>query len=111
MNATLNRADSAAIRMSLPRVNASPPPDAAPFTAAMIGCGCRRKRGIRSAMYCCTFIPACGRPSPSLSGIATPSLRSSPAQNDGPAPVSTITRQSRSAASDSSVPCRPERSA
>ncbi len=39
MNATLNRADAAAMRMSLPSVSASPPPEAAPLTAAMIGCG------------------------------------------------------------------------
>ena len=81
MNATLNRADCAAMRMSLPSVSASPPPDAAPFTAAMIGCGCDRMSGTRSAMYFCTFMPACGRPSPSRSGSRTPSARSSPAQN------------------------------
>ena len=99
MNATLNRADAAAMRMSEPSVSASPPPDADPFTAAMIGWGCERISGMRFAMYCWTRIPAFAGPMPARSGSFTPSARSSPAQNPGPAPVSTITRHARSSRS------------
>ena len=52
----------AAMRMSLPSASASPPPDAAPLTAAMIGCGCAAHQRDQAAMYCCTRMPACGRP-------------------------------------------------
>ena len=47
MNATLKRALAAAMRTSLASASASPPPDAAPFTAAMIGCGTERIFGTR----------------------------------------------------------------
>ena len=103
MNATLKRALAAAMRMSEPSVSASPPPDAAPLTAEMIGCGCERISGIRFAMYCCTRMPALAGPRPARSGSFTPSARSRPAQNPLPAPVSTITRQVRSSRSESSA--------
>ena len=60
-NATLKRALVAAMRTSLPSASASPPPDAAPLTAAMIGCGSDRIFGTRPAINFCTVMPALAR--------------------------------------------------
>jgi hypothetical protein len=111
MNATLKRADAAAIRTSLASASASPPPEAAPFTAEITGCGSDRIFGTRPAINFCTVMPACARPMPWVEGGLAPSPRSSPAQKPRPAPVSTITRQLRSAASSSNASCSPRTSA
>ena len=103
MNATLKRALAAATRTSLASASASPPPDAAPFTAAMIGCGTERIFGTSPAISFCTVMPAWARPIDCVAGGLAPSLRSSPAQNPRPEPVSTITRQLRSASHSSSA--------
>ena len=42
MKAAFMRADCAAMRMSLARAKAKPPPQAAPWIRLMIGCGQRR---------------------------------------------------------------------
>ncbi len=49
--ATLNRAEAPAMRMSLARARANPPPAAAPLTAAITGCGMARRRGTKAAMW------------------------------------------------------------
>ena len=59
MKATLKRADAAAIRTSDARASASPPPDAAPLTAAMTGWRSPRSRGTSVAICCWPAIPAC----------------------------------------------------
>ena len=96
-NATLKRADSEAMRMSLPRASASPPPAAGPFTAAITGWRSRPQvrdeRGdVLLARQACLG-PARARRTP---GAEPAPFRSSPAQNPRPAPVITITRHSRS---------------
>src|SRR3954462_9441581 len=78
MNATLNRADCAAIRTSLAIASARPPPDAAPLTAAITGCGTERMRGTRPAINFCTVMPAWTRPMSAEVGGLAPSVRSSP---------------------------------
>ncbi|CAB4571131.1 unannotated protein [freshwater metagenome] len=57
INAALNRAEVAAIRISDPRTSAKPPPEAGPFTAAITGCGSDLRCGIRDAMCFCTAKP------------------------------------------------------
>ncbi len=57
MNATMNRAEWVANLMSEPSTRASPPPAAGPLTAAMMGWGSARIRGMRPAMRFCTAIP------------------------------------------------------
>ena len=63
--ATLKRADEAAMRMSLARARARPPPAAGPFTAAITGWGRERNRGTSAAM--CVWVakvaPTRSRPS------------------------------------------------
>ena len=66
MNAALNLAERAAMRMSLPSTRANPPPAAGPFTAAITGCGSERRCGISRAMCFCTANPAWVRPKPSV---------------------------------------------
>ena len=73
MNATLNRADVAAMRTSLASASASPPPDAAPLTAEMIGCGIDRIFGTSPAIIFCTVMPACARPIVRARGGLAPS--------------------------------------
>lgn len=63
-NATLNRADSAATRTSDASARASPPPDAAPFTAAITGWRSDRSFGTSDAMCRWTRMPACTLPAP-----------------------------------------------
>ena len=70
MNAALNFAERAAMRMSLPSTRAKPPPAAAPLTAAITGWGSERRCGISAAMCFCTANPACVRPKPSVFGAA-----------------------------------------
>ena len=53
MKAAFMRADSPAMRTSEASASAKPPPDAAPCTAAMIGCGARRISITSSAMWRC----------------------------------------------------------
>ena len=66
--ATLNRADVAAIRMSLARARARPPPAAGPFTAAITGWGSPRSRGTSAAMSVWVANVASTRPRPSDPG-------------------------------------------
>src|SRR6266540_3564589 len=105
-NATLNRADCAAMRMSDPRARANPPPAAGPFTAAITGWRSERRCGIGVAMCSWGVSPACGRPSPSPPGGAPAPFRSSPEQKPRPAPVTITTRQPRSASTPSSAMCK-----
>ena len=58
MNAAFMRADSPARRTSAPSASANPPPEAAPCTQAMIGCGARRISRTSSAMRRCARNPA-----------------------------------------------------
>ena len=92
-NATLKRAVAAAMRTSLASASARPPPDAAPFTAAMIGWGIDRILGTSPAISFCTVMPGLD-PTHVLRRrrVRLPRPRSRPAQNPRPAPVSTITR-------------------
>ena len=60
MNAALNFAEAAAIRMSEASASANPPPDAGPLTAATTGCRKLRSLGTRAAMACWTCSRDCG---------------------------------------------------
>ena len=92
MKAAFIRAFGVAIRTSEARARAKPPPAAAPFTHATMGCGQRRIAMTISLISRWRVSPApierdpCGSPR---------SFRSSPAQNASPAPCSTTTRTSR----------------
>ena len=68
--ATLKRAEVEAMRMSLARANARPPPAAGPLTAAMTGWGSDRSRGTSAAMCVWVAKPVSTRPRPSAAGGA-----------------------------------------
>ena len=68
MNAALNLALRAAMRMSDPSTKANPPPAAGPLTAAITGCGSERRCGMTLAMNRCTAKPRCVGPMCSLCG-------------------------------------------
>ena len=98
MPAARNRADSAAIRMSAPRLRHMPPPIAGPFTAAITGWGIDRRASTRSDRYSMALTAMPDSPSPSIPGGMPESSRSAPAQNPRPVPVSTTTQVLLSAA-------------
>ena len=82
-----------AIRTSEASARAKPPPAAAPFTQAMIGCGQRRM-----AMTISLISPLAGQAGAdrAVGACGSPrSFRSRPAQKALPAPCSTTTRTSR----------------
>ena len=96
MKAQFIRADLVAMRMSAASASAKPPPAAAPCTSAMIGCGQRRISITMSAIRRCESsdsVTPGGSCCPARRFIAC--LRSSPAQNEAPAPFSTTTRVER----------------
>ena len=99
-----NRADSAAMRMSMGRVRVAPMPTAGPLTAAITG--------LRSAANGSDATPPASRGTPPMSSLRGPGgrsrvrrsanvpgppPRSAPAQKARPAPVTTTTRTASSA--------------
>src|SRR5437773_2670723 len=98
MKAAFMRADSPAMRTSAARARAKPPPHAAPWTAAMMGCGARRISITISLIVRWARRPSGteARPAP---GSAAWAFRSRPAQKARPAPRMTTTRVSASSAS------------
>src|ERR1700677_4572767 len=101
--ATLKRAVLLAMRMSLARARARPPPAAGPLTAAITGWGSERKRGTSEAMWVWVAKVVPTRSRSSAPGALPYPARSSPAQKPRPAPVRTTTRQARSTAMSASA--------
>ena len=93
--------------MSLARASASPPPDAAPLTAAMTDRAHRAHPGHQVGDRLLGGQPGLGRPRPRAGSGVAPCLRSSPAQKPAPAPVSTTTRHAGRACSAANVSCSP----
>src|SRR5947208_2400540 len=105
MNATLNRALSAATRTSHASASAKPPPVAGPFTAAITGFD-RPRSWVTSDAMCCWARIAAGGPPPTSAAMSPVSLRSRPAQKPRPAPVRIATLHSRSLSTASRASCR-----
>ena len=87
-----NRADSEAMRMSDASASDRPAPTAAPFTAAITGCGIPRIRDARPCMR--SERSTGGRVGPPSESEMPISARSAPEQNPRPSPVRMSTRTS-----------------
>src|SRR3954471_19316440 len=97
------------MRTSEARASARPPPAAGPLTAEITTCGSARSLGTSAAMYFCRARPVCGERTARSGPPMSNAVRSSPAQNPRPAPVSTSTRTDGSAARASSTACSSRR--
>ena len=92
MPAARKYAPVAATRMSQASARHSPPPIAAPLTAAMTGWCIFRSARMTSSSTSIDRSANVGRVSPSMCGTEPADLWSAPDENPRPAPVSTITR-------------------